>query len=86
MGARDCRRPLFTEFRAFDQAPLHGKSVTEVNALEVSKEHSAVTVFDLYRTPAAGRAAIHFERRERTTDGELTVSWSADSTHLDSSF
>ncbi|MDT2006222.1 hypothetical protein FXW78_18730 [Rhodococcus opacus] len=64
---------IFTEFRAPDNTPLHGKSVTEVNAREVSEDHTAVTRYDLYRTTSADAAAEHVERRERLVEGgELT--------------
>lgn len=72
---------LFTEFREPDKLPLHGKSVTEVNALEVSETHAAVTQYDLYWTAAADLAAERVERRERLTEGgQLTVTWTADTT------
>ncbi len=72
---------LFTEFREPDKLPLHGKSVTEVNALEVSAAHTAVTQYDLYRTAAADLPAEHVERRERLAEGgRLTVTWTAAST------
>ncbi|MEE2061601.1 zeta toxin family protein [Rhodococcus artemisiae] len=72
---------LFTEFREPDHLPLHGRSVTQVNALEVSEAHTAVGCYDLYRTEDAGRGADHVERRERSdADGELCVTWTADST------
>ncbi|WKN61199.1 hypothetical protein R1X32_01965 (plasmid) [Rhodococcus opacus] len=64
---------IFTEFRAPDNTPLHGKSVTEVNAREVSEDHTAVTRYDLYRTTSADAAAEHVERHERLVEGgELT--------------
>jgi hypothetical protein len=69
--------PLFTKFRVPDGKPLHGKSVTEVNALEVSEASTSVTQYDLYRTPAADKAAEHVERRERIDGGELTVTSTA---------
>jgi len=56
---------LFAEFREPDHLPLRGRSVTQVNALEVSQTHTAVGRFDLYRTEDAGRGADHVERRER---------------------
>lgn len=64
---------IFTEFRAPGNTPLHGKSVTEVNAREVSEDHTAVTRYDLYRTTSADAAAEHVERHERLVEGgELT--------------
>jgi hypothetical protein len=69
---------LFTEFREPDHTPLRGRSVTQVNALEVSQAHAAVTCFDLYRTEDASSGAEHIERRERSAeDGELQVTWTA---------
>nr|WP_042449086.1 hypothetical protein [Rhodococcus erythropolis] len=72
------------KFREPDRLPLHGRSVTQVNALEVSEAHTAVGCYDLYRTEAAGRGAVHVERRERPAeDGELLVTWTADSTPVE---
>ncbi|NKS54418.1 AAA family ATPase [Rhodococcus hoagii] len=68
---------LFTEFREPDKAPLHGKSVTEVNALEVSEASISVTQYDLYRTEVVDQAAQHVERRERIEGSALTVTWKA---------
>ncbi len=69
---------LFTEFREPDKAPLHGKSVTEVNALEVSEASISVTQYDLYRTEVVDQAAQHVERRERVEGSALTVTWKAE--------
>lgn len=73
---------LFTEFREPDKKPLHGKSVTEVNALEISEANTAVTQYDLYRTLSAKGAAEHVERRKRSGRGELVVTSSAGSADL----
>lgn len=72
---------LFTEFREPDHTPLRGRSVTQVNALEVSQTHAAVTCFDLYRTDDASCGAERIERRERSDEGgELLVTWTAHAT------
>lgn len=77
---------LFTEFREPDHTPLRGRSVTQVNALEVSQTHAAVTCFDLYRTDDVSRGAEHIERRERSAEGgELHLTWTAFSTPVEGS-
>lgn len=68
---------LFAEERLPDGKPLQGRSVSEVNALEVSEESSAVTRYDLYRTLAVDRGPEHVERRERIDGGKLKRTWSA---------
>ena len=69
---------LFTEFHEPDHTPLRGRSITQVNALEVSRTPTAVTCFDLYRTDDASSGAEHVDRRERSAeDGELQVTWTA---------
>ncbi|GAF48808.1 zeta toxin family protein [Rhodococcus wratislaviensis] len=68
---------LFTDTRLPDGKPLHGRSVSEVNAREVSDESPAVTRYDLYRTLAVDRGPEHLERRERTGGGKLELAWSA---------
>lgn len=68
---------LFTDLRELDGKPLHGKSVTEVNAREVSEESSSVTRYDLYRTKAVDRGADHVERYERVAGGDLQLTWQA---------
>ncbi|WML66376.1 zeta toxin family protein [Rhodococcus sp. AH-ZY2] len=75
---------LFTEFRQPDHLPLRGRSVTQVNALEVSEANTAVGCYDLYRTDDASRGAEHIERRERSTEGgELHLTWTAASTPVE---
>jgi hypothetical protein len=71
---------LFTDTRLPDGNPLHDRSVSEVNAREVSEESSAVTRYDLYRTFAVDRGPEHIERRERTTGGRLERTWAASHT------
>ena len=71
---------LFTDTRLPDGKPLHGRSVSEVNAREVSEESAAVTRYDLYRTVAVDRGPEHVERRERTPGGELERTWAASDT------
>ncbi|RZL84518.1 MAG: hypothetical protein EOP32_03130 [Rhodococcus sp. (in: high G+C Gram-positive bacteria)] len=66
---------LFTDTRLPDGKPLHGRSVSEVNAREVSEESQAVTRYDLYRTLAVDRGPKHIERRERTAGGQLERTW-----------
>ncbi|MGW4482030.1 zeta toxin family protein [Rhodococcus triatomae] len=61
---------LFTETRHPDGAPLHGKSVTEVNAREVSATYAAVSRLDVYRTTVVNGAAEHEARFDRI-DGTL---------------
>ncbi len=61
-------------------SPLHGVSVSEVNAREVSEESPAVTRYDLYRTFAVDRGPEHIERRERTAGGQLKRTWAASET------
>jgi hypothetical protein len=68
---------LFTDTRLPDGVPLHGRSVSEVNAREVSEECSAVIRYDLYRTYAVDRGPEHIERRERAAGGPLERTWSA---------
>ncbi|WP_280784950.1 zeta toxin family protein [Rhodococcus opacus] len=68
---------LFTDKRLPDGKPLHGRSVSEVNAREVSEDSPAVTRYDLYRTPAVDQGPEHIERRERTTGGKLERTWGA---------
>ncbi|GCE38833.1 hypothetical protein Rhow_002357 [Rhodococcus wratislaviensis] len=68
---------LFTDNRLPDGKPLHGVSVSEVNAREVSEESPAVTRYDLYRTFAVDRGPEHIERRERTAGGPLEQRWGA---------
>lgn len=75
---------LFTEFREPDHVPLRGRSVTQVNALEVSERFSAVCCYDLYCTEDAARGAVHVERRERpAAGGELVLTWTADSAPIE---
>lgn len=64
---------LFTDHRLPDGKPLGGKSVSEVNALEVSEESPAVTRYDLYRTAAVDSGPEHVERRERSESGSLEL-------------
>ncbi|MFE7421123.1 zeta toxin family protein [Rhodococcus sp. NPDC057529] len=71
---------LFTDKRLPDGKPLHGRSVSEVNAREVSEESPAVTRYDLYRTFAVDRGPEHIERRERTDGGRLERTWTARTT------
>jgi hypothetical protein len=71
---------LFTDLREHDGKPLHGKSVTEVNAREVSEESPSVTRYDLYRTKAVDRGADHVERHERTGGSDLQLTWQAPDT------
>ncbi|WP_213571031.1 zeta toxin family protein [Rhodococcus sp. USK13] len=66
---------LFTDTRLPDGTPLHGMSVSEVNAREVSEESLAVSRYDLYRTVAVDRGPEHIERRERTAGGQLERTW-----------
>ncbi|MFI5436402.1 AAA family ATPase [Rhodococcus baikonurensis] len=68
---------LFADSRLPDGKPLQGRSVSEINALEVSEESSAVTRYDLYRTLAVDRGPEHVERRERIDGGDLKRTWSA---------
>ncbi|MHA4850953.1 MULTISPECIES: zeta toxin family protein [unclassified Rhodococcus (in: high G+C Gram-positive bacteria)] len=71
---------LFTENRLPDGKPLHGSSVSEVNAREVSEESPAVTRYDLYRTVEVDRGPQHIERRERAAGGQLELTWGATDT------
>jgi hypothetical protein len=71
---------LFTDTRQPDGKPLHGKSVSEVNAREVSEELPAVTRYDLYRTSVVDQGPEHLERRERTDGGKLELIWSTTNT------
>ncbi|TQC40143.1 hypothetical protein EEB14_56280 [Rhodococcus sp. WS4] len=71
---------LFTDTRLPDGKPLHDRSVSELNAREVSEESPAVTRYDLYRTFAVDQGPEHIERRERTTGGRLERTWSATNT------
>ena len=71
---------LFTDTRLPDGKPLHGRSVSEVNAREVSEESPAVTRYDLYRTFAVDRGPEHIERRDRTVGGQLERTWAATDT------
>ncbi|WP_147343796.1 zeta toxin family protein [Rhodococcus sp. ADH] len=71
---------LFTDSRIPDGKPLQGRSVSEVNALEVSEESTAVARYDLYRTLAVDRGPEHIERRERIDGGPLERIWNARNT------
>ncbi|SEB77173.1 hypothetical protein [Rhodococcus koreensis] len=62
-----CR--LFTEKRMPDGNPLRGRSVSEVNARDVSAESQAVIRYDLYRTFAVDRGPERIECRERAAAG-----------------
>ena len=66
-----------TDLRELDGKPLRGKSVTEVNAREVSEEPSSVARYDLYRTKVVDRGADHVERHERVAGGDLQLTWQA---------
>jgi len=69
---------LFTDKRLPDGKPLHGRSVSEVNAREISEESPAVTRYDLYRTLAVDRGPQHdVERRERAVGGQMERTWGA---------
>ncbi|WP_209448840.1 AAA family ATPase [Rhodococcus qingshengii] len=64
---------LFAAHRQPDGKPLEGRSVSEVNALEVSEESPAVSRYDLYRTVVADGGPEHIERREWTEGGRLAL-------------